>query len=177
MPQYSAEAIIRDARERYFAVAGFDNGGYTEKWVRLKAGPLTVKFPNTAARVRSVKLHDIHHILTEYDTSWTGEAEIGAWEIASGCGRHSVAWILNLGAYGIGLIIAPPRTYRAFIRGRHSHNLYPSIFREELLEQCVGSLRDELSIASETPLATLLDRTMFALWSCIAVIVSIAPTL
>jgi NADPH:quinone reductase-like Zn-dependent oxidoreductase len=35
-----------------------------------------------------VKLHDIHHVLTGYDTTWRGKAEIGAWEIASGCGRH-----------------------------------------------------------------------------------------
>jgi hypothetical protein len=177
VPHYAPDAVIRDARERYFAIAGFDNGGYADKWVRLKAGPLTVKFPNTAARVRSVKLHDIHHILTEYDTSWTGESEIGAWEIASGCGRHSVAWTLNLGAFGIGLVIAPRRTYRAFIRGRHSRNLYPTVFREEMLEERVGSMRDELSIQSDTPRATLMDRTMFALWSCVAVIVSIAPTL
>jgi hypothetical protein len=177
MPHYASEAIIRDARERYFSIAGFDNGGYTEKWVRLKAGPLTVKFPNTAARVRSVKLHDIHHILTEYDTSWTGEAEIGAWEIASGCGRHAVAWMLNLGAFGIGLVIAPRRTYQAFIRGRHSRNLYPSVFREELLDQRVGSLREELAIRPEAPRPTAIDNAMFALWSAIAVIVSVAPTL
>jgi hypothetical protein len=177
MPKYAPDAVIRDARERYFAIAGFDNGGYTDRWVRLKAGPLTVKFPNTAARIRSVKLHDIHHILTEYDTSWTGEAEIGAWEIASGCGRHSVAWTLNLGAYGIGLMIAPRRTYRAFIRGRHSRNLYPSVFREEMLDERVGSMRDELSIQSDPPRPTTADRMMFALWSCGAIIVSVAPTL
>jgi hypothetical protein len=175
--RYAPDAVIRDARERYFAIAGFDNGGYADKWVRLKAGPLTVKFPNTAARVRSVKLHDIHHILTEYDTSWTGESEIGAWEIASGCGRHLVAWTLNLGAFGIGLVIAPRRTYRAFIRGRHSRNLYPSAFREEMLDERVGSLRDELSIGSEPPRATMADRMMFAVWSTIAVFVSVAPTL
>jgi hypothetical protein len=177
MTHYAPDAVIRDAREQYFAIAGFDNGGYADKWVRLKVGPLAVKFPNTAARVRSVKLHDIDHILTEYDTSWTGEAEIGAWEIASGCGRHAVAWILNLGAYGIGLVIAPRRTCRAFIRGRHSRNLYPSVFRDELLDERVGSMRDELSIQSATRHATTTDRMMFALWSTIAVVVSVAPTL
>ncbi|MEA2338141.1 MAG: hypothetical protein QOE82_2148 [Thermoanaerobaculia bacterium] len=176
MPHYAPDAVIRDARERYFAIAGFDNGGYEDKWVRLKAGPLTVKFPNTAARVRSVKLHDIHHILTEYDTSWIGEAEIGAWEIASGCGRHAVAWTLNLGAFGIGLVIAPRRTYRAFVRGRHSRNLYPTVFREELLDERVGSMRDELSIQSELPRVSTADRMMFAIWSSMALIYSIAPT-
>jgi len=143
--------------------------------VRLKAGPFSFKFPNTTARVRAVKLHDLHHVLTEYDTSWTGEAEIGAWEIASGCGRHYPAWLLNLGALAIGLVIAPRKTWRAFIRGRHSANLYPSIFREELLDRHVGDLRHELSIRSEVPRASVADRAMFIVWSIVAVIVTVAP--
>lgn len=125
--------------------------------------------------MRVVKLHDLHHVLTEYDTSWTGEAEIGAWEIASGCGRHYPAWLLNLGAFAIGLIITPRKTYRAFVRGRHSANLYPTVFREELLDQHVGKMRDELSIRSETPPASVADRRMFVFWSIIAVAASLAP--
>src|SRR5437879_1772025 len=39
--------------------------------------------------------------------AWRGEAEIGAWEIASGCGRHHAAWILNLWA-----ILAPSAVLR-----------------------------------------------------------------
>jgi hypothetical protein len=175
VPHYPSDASLRDARAQYFAIAGFDNGGYDDRWVRLKAGPFSFKFPNTAARVRSVKLHDLHHVLTEYDTSWTGEAEIGAWEIASGCGRHCPAWLLNLGAFAIGLVITPRKTYRAFIRGRRSANLYPSVFREELLDRYVGEMRDELSIRSVVPPASAADRMMFIFWSIMAVTVTLAP--
>jgi hypothetical protein len=137
--------------------------------------PFSFKFPNTAARVRAVKLHDLHHVLTEYDTSWTGETEIGAWEIASGCGRHYPAWLLNLGALAIGLVITPRKIYRAFIRGRHSANLYKSVFREELLDRNVGEMREELSIRSEVPPAGVADRMMFVFWSILAVAATLAP--
>ena len=94
-----------------------------------------------------MKLHDLHHIVTNYDTSWTGESEIAAWELASGCRRHWVAWGLNLGALAIGLVIAPRRTWRAFVRGRRSGNLYGSAsFDEALLDRTVGELRRQVGI-------------------------------
>ncbi len=140
---------MRACRAEYFARAGFAaDGGYSDKWVKLKIGRFSVAFPNTASRVRSVKLHDLHHVLTEYETTWSGEAEIGAWEIASGCGRHYPAWLLNFGAVAIGMLIAPVRTLRAFMHGRRSRNLYRRQFEESLLDRTVGEMREELSISS-----------------------------
>jgi hypothetical protein len=141
---------VRDARADYFRRAGFPpDGGDAQRWVILRIGRVPIfAFPNSSARRRSVKLHDIHHVLTAYDTSWTGESEIGAWEIGSGCRRHWVAWILNLGAMAIGLVIAPRRTWRAFMRGRRSGNLYGQrSFDESLLDRTVDELRREVGIA------------------------------
>lgn len=146
MPADEGALSVRESRALYFARAGFaPDGGYGDRWVKLKAGGLVVfAFPNTKSRVRSVRLHDIHHVLTGYDTTWVGEAEIGAWELASGCGRHVPAWVLNLGAVAIGMLIAPRRTFRAFLRGRRSGNLYGGEFHESLLDRTVGDLRAEL---------------------------------
>jgi hypothetical protein len=69
---------MRDARGQYFALNNFKDGGYDDKWVSLKLGPIPFGFPNTKARIRAVKLHDLHHVLAEYDTSYIGESEIGA---------------------------------------------------------------------------------------------------
>ena len=33
------------------------DGGYSDKWVRLKLGPISLYIPNTAARVRAVRIH------------------------------------------------------------------------------------------------------------------------
>ncbi|HJQ38434.1 MAG TPA: hypothetical protein VKB93_14950 [Thermoanaerobaculia bacterium] len=139
--RYDPNLTLRAARQLYFDANGFKDGGYAEKWVKLKAGPFTFGFPNIEARVRSVKLHDLHHVLTEYDTTWRGEAEIGAWELASGCADHWPAWVLNLGAVSIGVLLCPRLTWRAWQRGRRSRNLYRETFDEALLEKTVGELR------------------------------------
>lgn len=137
---------VREARARYFARNGFDEAGYDDRWVKLQAGPIPIVFPNTAARVRSVRVHDVHHVVTGYGTSWTGEAEIGAWEIASSCADHYAAWLLNLLALPIGLVIAPRATFRAFVRGRRSANLYRGTIDDALLATPVGALRRALRL-------------------------------
>jgi hypothetical protein len=167
---------LRQARAEYFAASGFlPDGGYGDRWVKLRIGRFFIPFPNTAARVRAVKLHDLHHVLTGYTTTWAGEAEIGAWEIASGCGRHFPAWLLDFGALAIGLVLAPVRVFRAFVRGRHSGNLYGGEFQEPMLERTVGSLRQELAIPEKNVSASLGDIGAFVVWSGLSVLVSALP--
>lgn len=146
---YGDDSIVADARADYFSRAGFaSDGGYNDRWVWLKAGRVRFfAFPNTAARVRAVKLHDLHHLLAEYDTTWAGEAEIGAWELAAGCGRHYAAWVLNSAAVLVGLLLYPRRVGAAFARGRRSRTLYATEFSDDLLRLTVGELRRRLSIA------------------------------
>ncbi len=172
---YDPASTLRDTRQEYFQRGGLGDGGYNDRWVKLKAGPLTFGFPNTAARVRAVKLHDLHHVLAEYETTWTGEAEIAAWEIASGCGRHYPAWFLNFGAFAIGLLIAPRRLYRAFLRGRHTGNLYDGEFAEALLDRTVGDVRTQLALNVLQHAASPSDRLAFVGWSFLSIAVSVAP--
>ena len=139
---------VRDARARYFDENGLSEAGYRSRWVVLRAGPLPLYLPNTSSRRRAVPLHDLHHVATGYDTTWTGEAEIAAWELAAGCGRYWAAWSLNLGAASLGLLIAPRRTLRAFRRGRRSgRTLYHQPgFTESLLDLTVAELRRSLAL-------------------------------
>jgi hypothetical protein len=145
-PSQDASLTLREARERYFRQSGLDEAGYSARWVRLRAGPISFYFPNTAGRVRAVRFHDLHHVLTGYDTSWTGEGEIAAFELASGCGRHLAAWVLNLGALGIGMFLAPRRMWRAWCRGAASANLYGERFDDALLRQPVAAVRRRLRL-------------------------------
>lgn len=141
------QETLRAARARYFEVNQFGpNGGYDEPRVKIKFGPISVSIPNTKGRVRAVRFHDLHHILTGYDTDLRGEAEIAAWEIASGCADHYAAWVLNFGAMGIGTVLIPQRTWRAFFRGRKNKNLYRETFDESLLEQTVAEMRARLGL-------------------------------
>lgn len=167
---YEPELTLLEARKRYFKINNFKDGGYDDRWVKMKAGPIPIAFPNTKARVRAVKFHDLHHVLTEYPTTWTGESEIGAWEIATGCAYHYPAWLLNLYAFAIGLVISPVTTYRAFVRGRHSSNLYRRVFDDELLSRKVGKMRSELSLGEPCAQATRRDKLDFIGWSLVSIL-------
>lgn len=168
MTLYHADWNLRAARERYFELNNFAGGGYEEGWVKMKAGPVPIWFPNTVARVKAVRFHDLHHVLTEYPTTWKGEAEIGAWEVAGGCAAHYQGWLLNLLAFGVGLLINPRGVYRAFMRGRQSRNLYRTTFSNELLARTVGEMRRELELDKTPAPPTLPDRRAFFFWSLVS---------
>lgn len=162
---YGDEESLLDARRRYFEVNAFGaDGGYAARWVKIQAGPLVLAFPNSDARRRAVRYHDLHHVLTDYDTDWIGEAEIGAWEVASSCADHWAAWYLNLVVMGVGAIIAPRRTWRAFVRGRRSKNLYREPWEAIRLEERVGAWRERLGLDAAVPEATRADALAFAAW-------------
>jgi len=146
--RYDGSMTVREARARYFADNGFDaDGGYSRRWVRVDIGPVPLAIPNTAARRRAVRLHDLHHVATGYETDLRGEAEIGAWELGAGCGRYIAAWVLNTLALPIGLVLAPRRTLRAFRRGRRSRALYSDRWDESLLDLTVDELRRRLDLS------------------------------
>jgi hypothetical protein len=176
MTTYEDGLSMLDARRRYFADNGFD-GTYSERWVRLKAGPIRLVFPNAAGRVRAVKLHDLHHIVTGYQTTWTGEAVIGAWEIAGGCGRFAWAWLLNLQAFAIGGVIAPRAVWRAFVRGRHSGNLYHrnGELDAAVLDRSVGEMRHRLGLDQPAARPRGVDAVAFAAWVAASTAVALAP--
>ena len=120
------------------------NGGYEDKWTPLKFGFLTFYLYNSKSRKEAVKLHDIHHIVTEYKSDPCGEAEISAWELAAGIHNKYFAGFIGLAALFYGAFLYPKRTFRAFIRGKHSHSLYNREFSESLLKQSVGSLKNDV---------------------------------
>jgi hypothetical protein len=139
---------LQDARTLFFKRGNLGaDGGYSSRWVRVESKPIAFYFPNCHSRVAAARLHDLHHIVAEYDTDWAGEAEIAGWEIASGCTHYYAAWILNLGAFAVGLIVAPQSLFRAFVRGRRARtNLYHTGFSELQLDdvtlECCAQARE-----------------------------------
>jgi len=126
MAQYPDDLSLRTARALFFRDAKLGpDGGYGNRLVRVETKPIPFYFPNWPSRVAAARLHDLHHIAAEYGTDWPGEGEIAAWEIASGCAGYHAAWLLNLGGFGAGLLVAPRRVFHAFLRGRRAKtNLY-----------------------------------------------------
>ncbi|WP_437983590.1 hypothetical protein [Sorangium sp. So ce117] len=170
---YDEGLTMREARALYFEVNRFGaDGGYGDAWVDFKLGPLPVPFPNTRARVRAVRYHDLHHVLTGYDTNAIGEFEIAAWELGAGCKGFVAAWQLNLGGLFAGLLSAPRRTVRAFFRGRRSESLYGRPF-EALLDREVGELRREMRVDEPSAGPATLDVLWLALASLAGLVVGV----
>ncbi|MEX2209047.1 MAG: hypothetical protein WEF50_22750 [Myxococcota bacterium] len=161
---------VGEARARYFERAGFPpDGGYAASFVALgKLGPIPLGFPNTDSRRRAVVMHDLHHVATGYETDWAGEGEISAWEISAGCGRYPFAWFINLQGMVMGWFVGPGRTWRAWVRGRHSRSLYAEGYSDALLRETVGSLRARLGLDRPAPAPTPGDRLSYAFWCALA---------
>jgi len=143
MNTYSNDLKIKDALQLYFSKYHFANGGYNLKWFKIKIGFIYIPLPNTKDRIAAVKIHDIHHLITEYEANLQGEAEIAGWEIASGCGKYYVAWILNFASFFYGMFFFPMLMFHAFMRGRKCKtNFYHNIVYDEiLLNKTVGELK------------------------------------
>lgn len=141
---------LGEALKGYFDLNKFGpDGGYHDRWVEVKLGPITFTIPNTQSRVRAVRIHDLHHIVTEYQTTLKGESEIAAWEVATGCRDMYTAWNLNLSAFGFGALVWSGPVWRAFLRGRRSRNYYGAEYGPELLSRTVGAARTELGLGPD----------------------------
>lgn len=164
---YDPQMTLRAARALLFERSGFGvDGGYDERWIKVKWWRIPIWLPNTQGRRKAVRLHDLHHILTEYPTTWRGEAEISAWEIgAGGLHRYYAGWVLDLMNLAQGLIINPRGTYGAFMRGRRSVNLFRTEFSDELLSQSVGEYRRRLRLHDEPAPVSGKDRLAFVTWA------------
>lgn len=174
-----ASATLRQGRAIYFAENGLPpDGGYSDAWVVVRVGGIPVfAFPNTAGRRRDVPFHDLHHVVTGYGTDLLGEAEIGAWELGSGCSESPAARFLDAQVMGFMLPRHPRRIYRAFLRGRHSRNLYGTRYDEALLGRTVAELREELGLDSDPRAATPADRRAFAGWAARSLATTWGPLL
>jgi hypothetical protein len=168
---YDVSLSLREARALYFERNGIPaDGGYAQRWVKVTRNRLPLYLLNTAPRRRAVPYHDLHHVLTGYDTSNTGESEISAWEIAAGTWPHWFALFIDLVGLAVGLLIAPLRSFRAFVRGRRSRSLYAEPLTDELLSSPVGVARSRLGIPATACRGTAVDASLFVGTSVLAVL-------
>lgn len=152
---------LQAALTRYFEDNGFGpDGGYAATWVDFKLGPVPFPFPNTDARRKAVKFHDLNHILTGYRTDTVSEFEISAWEIGAGCRDFAAAWVINFGGLAAGTFVAPVRTFRAFVRGRRQRASYWLSY-DDALSREVDDVKRELGVTDGQPSARVSDVLLF----------------
>lgn len=168
---------LLDARAAYFEANGFgEDGGYSKATVTITVFGIPMTIPNTEGRKRAVVFHDMHHLVTGYATTNLGEAEIGAWELGSGCGEVRAAWVLNTGSLILGVFTNPARLFRAFVRGRQSQNLYGRD-AEALLRRPVDEVRREMGLDADPAAATMGDAVAFAVHLTVSLVAVALPLL
>jgi hypothetical protein len=170
---FAREMTLNEARRGFFEAEGFpDDGGYEDKFVFVKVGPVVLPLPNVAARRRVVQYHDFHHILTRYGTDLAGEAELAAWETGAGVPPLWEPWLVNLSAIAMGILSVPRRTFRAFVRGRQGRTLYRQPI-DDLLCCDIGSLRKRIGLIHTPESATRGDVGLFLIVASTAVTLTI----
>jgi hypothetical protein len=143
----SEQQTPRDLLPGFYRQYGLgDDGGQSSSYVKIEfTKSFSLYFPNFDARRKAVFKHDVHHIVTGYTSTFKGETEISAWEIASGCRHYWVAWVLDLHAMVIGILFNPAGVYKAFIKGRHTYNLYRDDFADEkLMDMSLHEIKEHL---------------------------------
>ena len=167
----NADRRIGDLLREHLRAQGLpEDSGVSLRWVRVRFLGVPIWFPNFDARRSILVAHDVHHLLTGYETTWRGEAEIGGFEIATGCRHYWAAWFFNFGGLLFGLVIAPLRTFRAFVRGRHCTNFY-GVDTEAVLQRTVAEGRHELGLDRSVPRAVPSDALAFLGWTVLVLVV------
>ena len=137
----------REALSEYFEREGIktDDQNFEEwlrdNWLRMNLFGHRIPVKPLYGFKKALALHDVHHLLTGYDTTWTGEFQVTAWEVGSGgCAPHILFWLKLVFTSLLGLVLMPTASWYAFARGRNQRNLFRCDFRE-LLAREVDDLR------------------------------------
>lgn len=124
------------------------DGGQSLPYVRIEFFKnFALYIPNFEVRKKAVFKHDIHHIVTEYPSTFKGETEISAWELASGVRKYWIAFVLDIQAVTIGILFNPRNVFRAYARGRRTQNLYTDKWPDDvIMDMSVGVIKEKLKL-------------------------------
>ncbi len=166
---------LGQARTLFFLENGLppDGGDSAKRW-SVTFGKLSLSPTNFRWRRRALPCHDLHHIITEYECSPAGEIQTAAWEFAAGRFPHPAATLFCLPLIAAGVVLWPKRTFRAFIRGRHSTTLYSEAISAELLDTRVSALQDRLLPAGE-PKASIRDVLAYCRLVSFSLLLALSP--
>jgi hypothetical protein len=176
------DSTPREILSKFYADNNLDfDGGQASSSVKIEMTPkIYFYFPNFDARRKAVLRHDIHHLITGYTTTLTGESEISAWEIASGCKNYWAAFFIDTSGLMIGIPFNFFGVLRAFARGRRTMNLYHNtISVEQAMDMKVLDLKKQflLDVHEIHTKVSFVDLLLFAAFALYGVLFSLATLL
>jgi hypothetical protein len=148
-PTMNDHQTAGEALQKYYESHYFGDRAFRDPIVLAKIGPLSVPTPNPKWRREIIHLHDLHHLLTRYDTSWSGEGEVAAWELATGFPQgYRIAYCYAPVTFIIGFFFSPRRVVRALRRGWGAKNLcHLNLKKDELMQMSLEQLRQKLNLS------------------------------
>ena len=137
---------VAEWMQEFYREKMFLDDAETAHWVFIRLGPVKIPFPNLPQRREAIWFHDLNHLLTGYDTTWTGEGEIAGFELASGFpSRFWIGYLYAPLTFAVGLLVAPLKTLRGFRDGIGKKNIYQLQMERAALERMkVSDLKKQL---------------------------------
>jgi len=123
--------LIQFRRENGLRVSG----GESRIWLAT-LGSLIIPLPNFKWRREAIDQHDIHHMMTGYPVTASGELCLAAWEVGVRC--YANFWARGLCHFlmGLGLVSQPRKTLNAFRAGRNLLPIYAKMNTEIEKRMC-----------------------------------------
>ncbi len=139
----TAAVTLRKALQDFYTENGFasDGGVSSSTWSLFGCRDLKVYLPNFEWRRKAIPFHDLHHVITGYEFSPTGEFQMAAWEFAAGRYPNVNTTLFCLPLISMGAVVIPRKTLAAFIRGRRSRTLYRMKNIDRLLDFTVEEMQ------------------------------------
>lgn len=167
------QQTVKEILSDFYKINQFDaDGGASQNWVWIKFGFFSVPMPNTNSRKSAIFAHDLHHLISQNNTTWKGEAAVSAWEIAAGGWSNLYfPWLLTLWALGVGVLFYPSHTAASFRKGLTMKN---ALFLQKTQQEILALKVDELTILMTNH--TQQNKSLF-FWFLMGFIVFISPFL
>jgi hypothetical protein len=172
--------MVGDALAAYYIAHQLPaDGGAADPVFHVRIGPFTVPAPNPPGRRRAVVFHDVNHLVTGYNTTFSdGEVVIAGFEVGAGCGSYWIVWYINLSMMALGILFRPRDVFAAFVRGRRSASIYRhGADPAALARMSVADVRMLLALDRRPEPAAGADRVAFAAWGVAAAVVLVGPLL
>ena len=172
--------MVGDALAAYYVAHELPaDGGSTDPVFHVRIGPFSIPLPNPPGRRRAVVFHDVNHLVTGYNTTFSdGEVVIAGFEVGAGCGPYWIVWYINLSMMALGLVFRPRDVFAAFVRGRRSASIYRrGTDPAALSRMSIAEVRALLDVDRRPEPIAGVDHAAFVAWGAVAAVVLVGPLL
>jgi len=153
------------------------NGGIDKSTFKLRVFGVNLKLPNPQYRKDIIHIHDIQHILNNFDTSWKGEGYIAGWEISTGLWKYFPINMVSLWTMGYSLWLYPKAVFSGYKKGLNEIGIIDlKISKADFMKMEFNKLVQITQKRKKTKMG-ILQWTKFLFWVLTSQIILLFPLL